>query len=123
MRDTVGKLGKSNFQRYKVRVNRSSDGKVIGPGSRGVRAIFSRFSGEDSGQTGDATGELRVASRSWSCNLSYAPRLADQIAASQKESMRKGGCLGRKTRQIFSAFSLFSSVFAHMVDVVPDVDF
>jgi hypothetical protein len=70
MRGTVGKLEKSTFQRYKVCANRSSDGKVMAPGSRGVRAVFLRFSGEDSGQTGDATGEPRVASRSRSCSLS-----------------------------------------------------
>ena len=35
-------------------------------GSRGVGAIFVCFSGEDSGRMGDATGELRVARRSWS---------------------------------------------------------
>ena len=81
----------------------------MAPGSRGVRAIFSRFSDKDSGQTGDATGELRVASRSWSCSLSYAPELANQIAVSRKESALEGGCPGGKTRQIFSAFSLFSS--------------
>ena len=79
----------------------------MAPGSRGVRAVFSHFSGEDSGQTGEATGEPRVASQSWSCGLSYAPGLADQIAASRKESAHEGGCLGGKTCQIFSAFSLF----------------
>jgi cobalamin biosynthesis protein CbiD len=31
----------STFQRYKVRVNRSLDGKVMVPGSRGVGAVFS----------------------------------------------------------------------------------
>ena len=79
----------------------------MAPRSRGVRAVFSHFSGEDSGQTGKATGDLRVASRSWSCSLSYAPSLEDQIAASRKESLRKGGCPRGKIRQIFSAFSLF----------------
>ena len=70
MRGTVGKFEKSNFQRYKVWTNRSLDGKVIALGSRGIRAVFLRFSGGDSGQTGDATGEPRVASRSQSCSLS-----------------------------------------------------
>ena len=70
MQGTVGKLKKYTFQRYKVYVNRSLDGKFMAPGIWVVRAILSRFSGEDSGQTGDATGEPRVASRSWSCNLS-----------------------------------------------------
>jgi hypothetical protein len=106
MQHTVG-IVKSTFQRYKFYANQSLEGKVMAPGSRGVRAIFSRFSGEDSGQTGEATGELRVASRNWSCSLYYAPWLVDQIIASQKESAHGGGCLRGKTRQIFSAFSLF----------------
>uniref|UniRef100_A0A2N9FG90 Uncharacterized protein n=1 Tax=Fagus sylvatica TaxID=28930 RepID=A0A2N9FG90_FAGSY len=89
---SVGKLGKSTFQRYKVRANRSSDGKVMAPGSRGAQAVFSCFSDEDSGQTGEATGEPRVESCSWSCSISYAPGLADQIAASRKESACEGGC-------------------------------
>ena len=79
----------------------------MAPGSRGVEAVFSRFSHEDSGQTRDATGESRVLSCSWSYSLSYAPGLVDQIAGSLKESAREGGCLGGKTRQIFSMFSLF----------------
>ena len=70
IRDTVGNIYKYTFQRYKVCMNRSSDRKVMALGSREVRAVFLRFSGEYSGQMGDATGEPRVASRSWSCNLS-----------------------------------------------------
>jgi hypothetical protein len=81
----------------------------MAPESRGVGAI--RFSDEDSGQTGEATGELRVASCSWSCSLCYALGLIDQIAVSWKESAREGGCPGGKTRQIFSAFSLFFVCF------------
>ena len=40
------------------------------PGSRGVLAIFLCFSGEDFGQTRDATSEPRLASHSRGCNLS-----------------------------------------------------
>uniref|UniRef100_A0A2N9HNQ6 Uncharacterized protein n=1 Tax=Fagus sylvatica TaxID=28930 RepID=A0A2N9HNQ6_FAGSY len=65
----------STFQRYKVYMNQSSEERVMAPGSRGVRAIFVCFSGEDSGQTGDATGEPRVSRRSRSRYLSNAPRL------------------------------------------------
>ena len=49
--------------------------------------------------------------------------VVDQLPVSWKESARKGSCPGGKTRQIFSAFSLFSSVFAHTVDVAPDIGF
>jgi hypothetical protein len=57
----AGNIWMSTFQRYKVCVNRSSDERVMAPGSRGAGAIFSYFSGEDSGQTGEATGKPRVA--------------------------------------------------------------
>jgi hypothetical protein len=66
----------STFQRYKFYMNRSLDKGVLTPRSRGAGAIFACFSGEDSGQTGEATGEPRVARRSWSRHLSNAPRLA-----------------------------------------------
>ena len=79
----------------------------MAPGIWGVGAVFLHFSGENSGQTGEATGKPRVARHSWSCDLSNAPGLADQIATSRKESTREGGCLGGKMRQIFSLFSLF----------------
>ena len=123
MQGTVGKLEKYTFQRYKVYTNRSLNGKVMVPGSWVIRAIFSHFSGEDSDQTGDANGEPRVASRSWSCSLSQGSKLADQLATSWKESTHEGGCPEEKMRQIFNTFSLFSLVFARMVDVAPDVGF
>ena len=68
----------------------------MAPRSQGVGDVFSRFSGENSGQMGDATGEPRVASRSWSCSLSNTPELMDQIVVSRKESAREGGCPGGK---------------------------
>ena len=83
MQHIFGKLSTSTFQRYKVCVNRSSDERVMAPGSRGAGAVFVCFSGEDSGQMGDATGEPRVARHSRSCHLSNASGLASQLAASQ----------------------------------------
>jgi hypothetical protein len=80
----------------------------MAPGSRGVRAIFACFSGEDSGRMGDATGEPRVARRSRSRYLSNAPGPARQLAASRKDSACEGGCPGGKTRFTPSAFFLKS---------------
>jgi hypothetical protein len=74
IRHIVGKLSTSTFQRYKFCSNRSSDGRVTAPGSWGAGAVFVRFSGEDSGQSGKANGEPRVPHRSWSCHLSNASR-------------------------------------------------
>jgi hypothetical protein len=76
----------------------------MAPGSRSVGAVFVHFSGEDSDQTGDTIGEPRVPRRSWGRYLSNAPRLADQLAASRKDSAREGVCPGGKTRFPPSAF-------------------
>ena len=96
-------------------MNRSSDERVMAPGSWGTGAIFVCFSGEDSSQMGDATGEPRVARRSRSRHLSNAPRLVGQLAASQKDSAREGGCPGEKCAKSSAHFSLlFVCVHAHI---------
>ena len=76
------------------------------PGSRGAGAIFVCFSGEDSSQSGDATGEPRVPRRSWSHHLSNAPGPTRQLEASQKDSAREGGCLGEKCTKPSAHFFL-----------------
>ena len=93
---TVGNLGKSTFQRYKVCANWSSDERVMAPRSQGVWAVFLRFFGEDSDQIGDATGE------------SNAPGLVDQLAASRKDSACEGDCLGGKNAPNFPLVFLIS---------------
>jgi hypothetical protein len=123
MQHIVGKLSTSTFQRYKFCMNRSSDGRVMTPGSRGAGAVFVCFSGEDSGQTGEATGEPRVARRSWSRHLSNAPGPAGQLAASRKDSAREGGCPGEKCVKFRLIFPCFLSVFARVFDLAPDVGF
>uniref|UniRef100_A0A2N9FWK6 Uncharacterized protein n=1 Tax=Fagus sylvatica TaxID=28930 RepID=A0A2N9FWK6_FAGSY len=94
MQHIAGKLSTSSFQRYKVCMNRSSDERVMAPGSRGIGAVFVHLSGEDSDQMGDAFGKPRVPRRSWSRYLSNAPGLVDQLVASRKDSAREGGCSG-----------------------------
>jgi hypothetical protein len=108
MQHIVGKLSTSTFQRYKVFMNQSLDERVMAPGSRGVGAVFACFSGEDSGQTGDATGEPRVPRRSWSRYISNASGLADQLVASREDSVREGGCPRGKMRFVPSALFLKS---------------
>uniref|UniRef100_A0A2N9GHY3 Uncharacterized protein n=1 Tax=Fagus sylvatica TaxID=28930 RepID=A0A2N9GHY3_FAGSY len=95
MQHIAGKLSTSSFQRYKVYMNRSSDERVMAPGSRGIGAVFVHLSGEDSDQMGDAFGEPRVPRRSWSRYLSNAPGLVDQLVASRKDSAREGGYFRR----------------------------
>jgi hypothetical protein len=58
----VGNIEMYTFQRFQDCTNRSSDERVMAPRSKCVRAVILCFSGEDSGQTGDATGELRHTS-------------------------------------------------------------
>jgi hypothetical protein len=78
----------------------------MAPGSRGSEVIFACFSGEDSGQTGEATGEPRVARRSQSCHLSNAPGPTRQLAVSRKDSAREGSCPGEKHTKPLAHFSL-----------------
>jgi hypothetical protein len=104
MQPIAGKLSTSSLQRYEVCLNRSSDERVMAPGSRGIGAVFVHLSGEDSDQMGDAFGEPRVPRRSWSRYLSNAPGLVDQLVASRKDSAREGGCPGGKMRFPPSAF-------------------
>uniref|UniRef100_A0A2N9J870 Uncharacterized protein n=1 Tax=Fagus sylvatica TaxID=28930 RepID=A0A2N9J870_FAGSY len=91
MQHIAENLSTSSFQRYKVYANRSSDERVMAPGSRSVGAIFVHFSGEDSGQTGNAFAEPRVPRHSRSHYLSNEPGLADQLVTSRKDSAREGG--------------------------------
>ena len=79
----------------------------MAPGSRGAGAAFSRFFDEDSSQMGEATGEPRVAYRSWSCHLSNTPRLADQLIVSWKDFACEGDCSGEKRVRSSARFSLF----------------
>ena len=74
----------------------------------GVGAVSVCFSGEDSGQTGDVFGKLRVPRRSQSHYLSNTPGLADQLVASWKDSAREGGCPGGKTHFTPGTFFLKS---------------
>jgi hypothetical protein len=78
----------------------------MAPGSRGIEAVFAHFSGEDSGQTGDATGEPRVPRHSRSRYLSNAPGLADQLVVSREDSAREGGCPGGKCVLFTACFFL-----------------
>ena len=55
---------------------------------------------------GDATGEPRVESRSWSCNFSNAPGLVDQLVVSEEDSTHEGGCPGEKRDKSLARFSL-----------------
>uniref|UniRef100_A0A2N9J683 Uncharacterized protein n=1 Tax=Fagus sylvatica TaxID=28930 RepID=A0A2N9J683_FAGSY len=100
------------------------DGRVMAPGSRGAGAVFARFSGKDSGQTGEATGEPRVARRSWSHHLSNAPRARGSTYSESERLCARRRLSGRKMRQISAYFSLlFVYICARVFDLAPDVGF
>jgi hypothetical protein len=87
----------------------------MAPGSQGAGAVFACFFSEDSGQTGEATGEPRVARHSWSHHLSNAPGLADQLVVSREDSAREGDCPGEKCAKSSVHFSsLFVCVCARI---------
>ena len=87
----------------------------MAPGSWDAGVVFSCFSGEDFSQTGEVTGELRVARCSWSCHLSNVPRLTDQLVVSREDSAREGGCPGEKRVRSPARFSLlFVCVLAYI---------
>uniref|UniRef100_A0A2N9HPF0 Uncharacterized protein n=1 Tax=Fagus sylvatica TaxID=28930 RepID=A0A2N9HPF0_FAGSY len=98
-------------------------------GKFGQRIVFGPdFKGDFGGlripaKLGKPPAKLRVARCSWSCHLSNAPELLDQLVVSRKKFVREGGCPRGKTRQIFSAFSLSLSMFARTVDLASDVGF
>ena len=70
----------------------------MAPGSWGVGAVFVRFSDEDSGQSGDTTGEPRVPRRSWSHHLSNAPGLARHLQRVRK-TLRAKAAVWEKNAQ------------------------
>uniref|UniRef100_A0A2N9GS57 Uncharacterized protein n=1 Tax=Fagus sylvatica TaxID=28930 RepID=A0A2N9GS57_FAGSY len=104
-------------------MNRSSDERVMAPGSRGISELFScTFPVKIPIKWGMLSAKPRVPRRSWSRYLSNAPGLVDQLVASRKDSAREGGCPGGKMRFPPSAFFLqILSQFAHIFDLAPDV--
>uniref|UniRef100_A0A2N9I1V0 Uncharacterized protein n=1 Tax=Fagus sylvatica TaxID=28930 RepID=A0A2N9I1V0_FAGSY len=105
-------------------MNRSSDERVMAPGSRGIGAVFVHLSGEDSDQMGDAFGKPRVPRRSWSRYLSNAPGLVDQLACEPERLCARRRLSGRKNA--FSSQRVFLQIlsqFAHIFDLAPDVRF
>jgi hypothetical protein len=104
----------SSFQRYKVCANQSLDERVMAPGSRGAGVVFVCFSGEDSGQTGDATGVVIFPTHpgSW-VNLQ---RVGKTLRA-------KATVWEKNVPNLRLIFPYFLSVFARIFDLAPDVGF
>uniref|UniRef100_A0A2N9ERF9 Uncharacterized protein n=1 Tax=Fagus sylvatica TaxID=28930 RepID=A0A2N9ERF9_FAGSY len=96
----------------------------MAPGSRGVGAVFVHFSGEDSGQTGDAIGEPRVPRRSWESLSFQRTRARGSTCCEQERLCARRRLSGRKNA--FSSQRVFSQIlsqFAHIFDLAPDVRF
>uniref|UniRef100_A0A2N9FT26 Uncharacterized protein n=1 Tax=Fagus sylvatica TaxID=28930 RepID=A0A2N9FT26_FAGSY len=90
----------------------------MAPGSRGAGAVFVCFSGEDSGQTGDASGEPRVARRSRSHYLSNAPGLAGQLALPMSD-FNVLGTVGKLALPNFARFQIRGNPSLGSRDMVP----
>uniref|UniRef100_A0A2N9HKL5 Aminotransferase-like plant mobile domain-containing protein n=1 Tax=Fagus sylvatica TaxID=28930 RepID=A0A2N9HKL5_FAGSY len=99
-------------------MNRSSDERVMAPGSRGIGAVFrALLPVKIPIKRGMLSANREFHDVAWSHYLSNAPGLADQLVASRKDSAREGGCPGGKMRFAPSAFffkSCPSSRFAEI---------
>uniref|UniRef100_A0A2N9ISB9 Uncharacterized protein n=1 Tax=Fagus sylvatica TaxID=28930 RepID=A0A2N9ISB9_FAGSY len=123
MQHIVGKLSTSTFQRYKFCANRSSDERVMAPGSRGAGAVFACFSGEDSGQTGKppANRELHVVAGVVIFPTHPGPRVNLQRVG--KTLRAKAVVREKNAPDLRSIFPRFLSVFARVFDLAPEVGF
>uniref|UniRef100_A0A2N9HB89 Aminotransferase-like plant mobile domain-containing protein n=1 Tax=Fagus sylvatica TaxID=28930 RepID=A0A2N9HB89_FAGSY len=98
-----------------------------GPANRGHRGVFGPFEG--SFPIGIPAGPDKfLAIREFlvvhgMCLLSNVPGLADQLVASQEDSVRKRGNVGGKIPGTFSKTLFCRPVFTRVVDVAPDVGF
>uniref|UniRef100_A0A2N9EGF0 Uncharacterized protein n=1 Tax=Fagus sylvatica TaxID=28930 RepID=A0A2N9EGF0_FAGSY len=96
----------------------------MAPGSRGVEAVFACFSGEDSGQTGDAIGEPRVPRRSLESLSFQRTRARGSTCCEQERLCARRRLSGRKNAFCSQrVFSQILSQFARVFDLAPDVGF
>uniref|UniRef100_A0A2N9F5U4 Uncharacterized protein n=1 Tax=Fagus sylvatica TaxID=28930 RepID=A0A2N9F5U4_FAGSY len=86
-----------------------------GPANRGHRGVFGPFEGSFPiripADPDKILGDPRVPRRAWMCLLSNVPGLADQLVASQEDSVRKRGNVGGKIPEI-SAQPYFVGLFS-----------
>uniref|UniRef100_A0A2N9HMN1 Uncharacterized protein n=1 Tax=Fagus sylvatica TaxID=28930 RepID=A0A2N9HMN1_FAGSY len=120
MRHTVGKLTESTFQRYKIRVNWSSDRKVMAPKSRGVGVVFSVKIPAKRGML-SANRELRLVAGV----VVFLMHLGLQIKSQRvRRNPHAKAVVWEENHVRFSArFPYFLSVFVRTVDLAPDVGF
>uniref|UniRef100_A0A2N9HDJ4 Uncharacterized protein n=1 Tax=Fagus sylvatica TaxID=28930 RepID=A0A2N9HDJ4_FAGSY len=109
-KDSAREGGCSGF-----RGNPSLDFVRYGPASRVHRGVFGPFEGSFPiripADPDKILGDPRVPRRAWMCPLSNVPGLADQLVASQEDSVRKRGNVGGEIPEL-SAKPYFVGLFS-----------
>jgi hypothetical protein len=123
MQHIFGKISMSTFQQYNVCANRSSDGRVMTPGSRGVRAIFACFSTKILVKRGKppVNRELHVVAGVAIFPTHLGPRV--NLQRVRKTLRAKAVVREKNAPNLRSIFPHFLSVFARVCDLAPDVGF
>ena len=123
MQHIVGNLSMSSFQRYKVYANRSSDERVMAPGSRGVGAVLCTFPMKIlvKREVLLANREFHVVAVVVTFQCTQARRStcceSERLCARRRLSGRKNAFYSQRV------FSQILSQFVRVFDLVPDVGF
>uniref|UniRef100_A0A2N9H6G2 Uncharacterized protein n=1 Tax=Fagus sylvatica TaxID=28930 RepID=A0A2N9H6G2_FAGSY len=128
---TVGKLALPTFARFWICGKPSLDGEIWSPRTEVATGVFlvrlrAFFRSRIPARPGKVLATIRESS-TLCMNVSFfptCPGLADQLVASQEDSVRKHGNVGGKSSGIFSTVLISSACFhVHVVDVAPDIGF
>uniref|UniRef100_A0A2N9H7D0 Uncharacterized protein n=1 Tax=Fagus sylvatica TaxID=28930 RepID=A0A2N9H7D0_FAGSY len=124
---TVGKLALPTFARF-LDSRKSELGLVrYGPANRGHRGVFGPFEGSFPIRIPARPGKI-LAIREFhvvhECVFfPTCPGSRINFVASQEDSARKRGNVGRKVPEVFSTTLFRRPVFTRVVDIAPDVGF
>jgi hypothetical protein len=123
MQHIFGKLSTSSFQRYKVFMNRSSDERVMAPGSRGAGAFLCVFLAKIPVERGmpPANRELHIVAGVVIFHTHLGSRVNLQRVG--KTLRAKVAVREKNVPNLRLIFPCFLFVFACIFDLAPDVGF